>query len=77
MSTVPPDFSIPFINGVHQVASDRLGRGLVDAFRSCFTTGGKVRDGDCLVRRSRALIRQYYGLLPIQDQDNIVAAIES
>ncbi|KAN0139104.1 hypothetical protein V8E53_003106 [Lactarius tabidus] len=71
MSTVPPDFSAQFINGVHEVASHHLGKSVFDAIRNCFTSG-KVREGDYFFRRSHTLIREYYDSLPIQDQDAIL-----
>jgi hypothetical protein len=73
MSTI----STPIINGVHEVAGHHLGKSLVNVFRDCFSiTGGKVRDGDYLLSRSRSLIRQYYESIPTQEQEIIVAELK-
>ena len=67
-----PDYSTPVINGIQEVARHHLGKGIVSVFRKCFQlTGGQIRDGDYLFGQSRNLLRQYYTLLPHQDQDNI------
>jgi len=73
MSTLPPDFSAPIINGFHEVAGRHLGKSLVNVFLDCFSIGdGKVRDADYLLSRSRTLIRQHYEFMPTQDQDTIL-----
>jgi len=77
MSTIPPDFSAPIINSVHEVASRHLGKSLVKVFRNCFSiTDSKVREGDHLLGRSSTLIRQYYEFLPFQDQETISAEFD-
>jgi hypothetical protein len=77
MSTIPPpDFSTPIINSVHEVASQHLGKGLLNAFWNYFSADRKVRDGDYLLRRSRTLIRQYWRVLPIQDKRTILIELK-
>jgi hypothetical protein len=71
MSTAPfPDFSSPVVNGVHEVASHHVRKGLLDIIRDSFT-GGKIRSGDYYFSRTRTLIKQHYPGLPFQDQTNI------
>lgn len=71
MSTPQPqDYSTPLINGAFEVASYRVGKGLVDVIRNS-TTGGKIRTGDYFLNRARPLIQQYYSELLNEDQDLI------
>lgn len=71
MSTAQsPDFTPPIINGIYEVAGYRMGRSLVDVFRDSFT-GGKIRNGDYFVSRSRPLLQQYYPSLPEDEQNAI------
>ncbi|KAH8989692.1 hypothetical protein EDB92DRAFT_836390 [Lactarius akahatsu] len=71
MSTVrSPDYSPHFINGAYEVAGYHLGKGLVDAIRNS-STGGKLRNGDYFLNRSRPLIQQFYSEIPNEDQNNI------
>ncbi|KAH8985756.1 hypothetical protein EDB86DRAFT_2957765 [Lactarius hatsudake] len=76
MSTAQsPDYSAHIINGMHEVASHHIGKGLVDVFRNT-SIGGKIRQGDYYLSRSNTLIQQYYAWLPTEDQDSISARID-
>ena len=65
-----PDYSPPFVNGAYNVASDHVGKGLVNVFRK-YSTDGKIRKGDYYLNRSRPLMQQFYWVLPNADQDSI------
>ena len=65
-----PDFSLPIVNGAYNVASYHVGKSLVNVFRNS-STGGKIRNGDYHLNRSRPLMQQFYSVLPNADQDNI------
>ena len=77
MSTLPPDFYTPIINGVHEVAGHNLGKSLVNVVRDLFSiTGGKVRDGDYLYSRSRTLLRQYHPFIPSRELDAALTELD-
>jgi len=52
------------------VAGYHVGKGLIDVFRNSLT-GGKIRNGDYFISRSRPLIQQFYTRLPNNDQTSI------
>ncbi|KAH9162950.1 hypothetical protein EDB89DRAFT_2079281 [Lactarius sanguifluus] len=71
MSTVQsPDYSPHVINGVHEVASQHVGKTIVDVIRNCFPSG-KIQRGNYYFRRSHTMILQYFPQLEIEDQDTI------
>ena len=71
MSTPPfPDFSSPFINGVHEAASHHVRKGLLDIIRDSFTAG-QIRSGNYYFSRIRTMIKQHYPGLPLRDQNAI------
>ncbi|KAI9447392.1 hypothetical protein H4582DRAFT_1883 [Lactarius indigo] len=65
-----PDNSPDIINGVYEVASHHVGKGLLDIIRDRFTDG-KIRSGHYYFNRTRSLIRQHYPGLPLKDQNTI------
>lgn len=71
MSTAPfPDFSSHIVNGIHEVASHHVRKGLLDIIRDS-STGGKIRSGDYYLSRTRTMIKQHYQGLPFQDQNTV------
>ncbi|KAH8978652.1 hypothetical protein EDB92DRAFT_549349 [Lactarius akahatsu] len=71
MSTVQsPDYSPHIINGIHEVASQHVGKAIVNIIRNCFPSG-KIRSGNYYLRRSHTMILQYFLQLEVEDQDTI------
>ncbi len=71
MSTAQsPDNSPHIINGVHEVASHHVGKGILDIIRDRFTDG-KIRSGNYYFSRTRTMIQQHYPGLPLNDQNAV------
>ena len=59
------------VGGVVEVSGPLIGRSIIDGLRRKFSAHDQIQEGDCLMDRSRELLRRHLQLMEVREQDAI------